>query len=113
YRARLKTRPVRAVYQSTVDARLRVIDKEQGGRGDAVNAGVNIAHYPWVCRVDADSVLQRDSLMLIVAPLLEDPTVVACGGTIRRANGCKSQDGPFVAAALPTGLPVLFPGIAY
>ena len=113
YRARLKTRPVRAVYQSTVDSRLRVIDKEQGGRGDAVNAGVNIAHYPWVCRVDADSVLQRDSLMLIVAPLLEDPTVVACGGTIRVANGCKSQDGLFVEADLPKGPLVLFQVIEY
>lgn len=113
YRARLKTRPVRAIYQSTVDPRLRVIDKEQGGRGDAVNAGVNIAHYPWVCRVDADSILQRDSLMLIVEPLLEDPTVVACGGTIRVANGCKSQDGLFVEADLPNSPLVLFQVIEY
>jgi len=113
YRARLKTRPVRAIYQSTVDPRLRVIDKEHGGRGDAVNAGVNIAHYPWVCRVDADSILQRDSLMLIVEPLLEDPTVVASGGTIRVANGCRSQDGLFVEADLPKRPLVLFQVVEY
>lgn len=113
YRARLATRPVRAIYQSTVDPRLRVVDKEQGGRGDAVNAGVNIAHYPWVCRVDADSILQRDSLMLIVEPLLEDPTVVASGGTIRVANGCRSKDGLFVEADLPRKPLVLFQVIEY
>lgn len=113
YRARLTTRPVHAIYQSTIDACLRVVDKEHGGRGDAVNAGVNIAHYPWICRVDADSILQRDSLMLIVEPLLENPTVVACGGTIRVANGCRSADGVFVEADLPGRPLVLFQVIEY
>jgi cellulose synthase/poly-beta-1,6-N-acetylglucosamine synthase-like glycosyltransferase len=113
YRARLKTQPVRAVYQSKLEPRLRVIDKENGGRGDAVNAGANAAHYPWICRVDADSILQRDSLMLIVQPLLEDPAVVACGGTIRVANGCKSEDGLFIEAGLPSKPLVLFQVIEY
>lgn len=113
YRARLKTQPVRAVYQSAVEPRMRVVDKENGGRGDAVNAGVNIAHYPWVCRVDADSILQRDSLMLIVEPLLDDATVIASGGTIRVANGCKSRDGLFLEAGLPRKPLVLFQVIEY
>jgi len=113
YRARIHTKPVRAVYHSTVDPRLRVVDKENGGRGDAVNAGINIARYPWVCRVDADSILQKDSLMLIVQPLLEDPTVVACGGTVRVANGCKSKDGIFIEAELSTKPLVLFQIVEY
>lgn len=113
YRTRLRTKAVRAVYHSTVDPRLRVVDKVNGGRGDAVNAGVNIARYPWVCRVDADSILQRDSLMLIVQPLLEDPTVVACGGTVRVANGCKSKDGIFVEADLSRKPLVLFQIVEY
>lgn len=113
YRARIHTKSVRAVYHSTVDPRLRVIDKENGGRGDAVNAGINIARYPWVCRVDADSILQKDSLMLIVQPLLEDPTVVACGGTVRVANGCKSKDGIFAEAALSKNPLVLFQIVEY
>ncbi len=113
YRGRIRTRPVRAVYHSTVDPRLRVVDKENGGRGDAVNAGINIARYPWVCRVDADSILQKDSLMLIVQPLLEDPTVVACGGTVRVANGCKSKDGIFIEADLSRKPLVLFQIVEY
>lgn len=113
YRARLRTKAVRAVYHSTLDPRLRVVDKENGGRGDAVNAGINIARYPWVCRVDADSILQKDSLMLIVQPLLEDPTVVACGGTVRVANGCKSKNGIFAEADLSRNPLVLFQTVEY
>jgi len=37
--------------------------------------------------VDAIPILAADSLMLIVEPLLEDPTVVACGGNDSRRNG--------------------------
>jgi len=113
YRNRIHTKPVRAVYHSTIDPRLRVVDKENGGRGDAVNAGINIARYPWFCRVDADSILQKDSLLLIVQPLIEDPTVVACGGTIRVANGCKSKDGIFVEADLSRKPLVLFQIVEY
>ncbi len=113
YRARLGTKPVRAVYHSTIDPRLRVVDKENGGRGDAVNAGINIARYPWVCRVDADSILQKDSLLLLVQPLLEDPAVVACGGTVRVANGCKSEDGIFIEAELSRKPLVLFQIVEY
>lgn len=113
YRARIQTESVRAIYHSTVNPRLRVIDKENGGRGDAVNAGINIARYPWVCRVDADSILQKDSLMLIVQPLLEDPSVVACGGTVRVANGCKSKNGIFLEADLSRKPLVLFQIIEY
>ncbi len=113
YRNRIRTKPVRAVYHSTADPRLRVVDKENGGRGDAVNAGINIARYPWFCRVDADSILQKDSLLLIVQPLLEDPTVVACGGTVRVANGCKSKDGIFIEADLSRKPLVLFQIVEY
>jgi cellulose synthase/poly-beta-1,6-N-acetylglucosamine synthase-like glycosyltransferase len=113
YRNRIPSKHVRAVYHSTIDPRLRVIDKENGGRGDAVNAGINIARYPWFCRVDADSILQKDSLLLIVQPLLEDPTVVACGGTVRVANGCKSKDGIFIEADLSRKPLVLFQIVEY
>lgn len=113
YRNRIYTEHVRAVYHSTVDPRLRVVDKENGGRGDAVNAGINISRYPWFCRVDADSILQKDSLLLLVQPLLEDSTVVACGGTVRVANGCKSKDGIFIEADLSRKPLVLFQIVEY
>jgi cellulose synthase/poly-beta-1,6-N-acetylglucosamine synthase-like glycosyltransferase len=103
-RDRLPCRPIRAVYASSTYPNLRVIDKENGGKADALNAGINLARYRLFCCMDADSVLQRDSLSRIVQPFLEDPRTVACGGTIRVANGCRVRDGSLISAGLPRSL---------
>jgi cellulose synthase/poly-beta-1,6-N-acetylglucosamine synthase-like glycosyltransferase len=103
YRVSLPTRPVRGIYRAARFPTLRVIDKENGGKADALNAGTNAARCPLVCVVDADSVLQRDSLQRIVRPLMEDPTIVACGGTIRPANGCRVSEGFMERVDLPRG----------
>ncbi len=101
FRIRLATKPVRAVYHSITHSGLRVIDKENGGKADALNAGINGSRYPLFCGLDADSVLQRDSLQRVVLPFLEDARTVACGGIIRVANGCQVTDGFLVRAGLP------------
>jgi len=101
YRISIPTRPVRAIYRAARFPTLRVIDKENGGKADALNAATNAARCPLVCVVDADSVLQRDSLQRIVRPLLGDPTVVAAGGTIRLANGCRVSEGFVEKVDLP------------
>jgi len=101
YRDRLATRPVRGIYRSRVHPQLRVLDKVNGGKADSLNAGLNGARNPLFCGIDADSILQRDSLERVVQPFLEDPTVVATGGVIRIANGCQVRGGFLVAAGLP------------
>lgn len=101
YRARLQTKPVRGIYHSTVFPNLRVIDKENGGKADSLNAGINVSRYPLFCAVDADSVLQRDSLERVAKPFLEDPSVIACGGSIRIANGCQISGGFLEKVDLP------------
>lgn len=113
YRARIATQPVWAIYRSTTQPNLRIIDKDNGGRGDAVNAGINAARYPLFCCVDADSLLQKNSIHLIVQPFLEDPAVVASGGTVRVANDCETRDGLFVRARLSRNPVVLFQIIEY
>jgi cellulose synthase/poly-beta-1,6-N-acetylglucosamine synthase-like glycosyltransferase len=86
---------VRGLYRSDVDVRLLVVDKESGGsKADAVNAGVNAATSPYVCVVDADSVLERDALLRIMVPVLADPDrVVAAGGIVRVLNGSELEAG--------------------
>lgn len=94
YRQRVPCKPVSGVYRSLRYPSLRVIDKENGGsKADAMNAGINACRYPIFCAVDADSVLELDSLRRAVRPFIEDPDVVAAGGTVRIANGCKVRGG--------------------
>jgi len=94
---------VRGLYRSDVDPRLMVVDKEPGGsKADAVNAGLNAATSPYVCVVDADSVLERDALMRIMVPVLTDPKrVVSAGGIVRVLNGAKVEGGRVSRIRLP------------
>jgi cellulose synthase/poly-beta-1,6-N-acetylglucosamine synthase-like glycosyltransferase len=103
YRVSIPTQRIRAIYRSVRHPNLRVIDKENGGKSDALNAGLNAARFPLYCAVDADSVLQRDSLFRVVRPFLEDPATIACGGTVRVANGCTVSEGFLREVGMPRG----------
>ena len=114
YRSRVPCAQVRGVYRSTHVTNLRVVDKENGGsKADASNAGINICGYPLVCVVDADSVLQPDSLRRVVRPFLEDPTTVAVGGTVRISNGCKIRQGFMEKIRLPRNFLALVQVVEY
>ena len=95
--------PVRGLYRSELDGRLLIIDKESGGsKADAVNAGLNAATSPYVCVVDADSVLERDALLRIMVPIMADPKrIVAVGGIIRVLNGSAIEGGHLKRVRLP------------
>ena len=104
YRRSLPCQEIRGIYRSTRHPNLRVIDKLNGGKADALNAGINSARYPLFCAVDADSILQRDALKRVVQPFLEEPRTIAAGGTIRIANGCEFSGGFLVHVGLPRQL---------
>jgi cellulose synthase/poly-beta-1,6-N-acetylglucosamine synthase-like glycosyltransferase len=103
YIPQAESAPVRGLYRSEVNASLLVIDKEAGGsKADAVNAGLNAATSPYVCVVDADSVLERDALLRIMFPIMADPKrVVAVGGIIRVLNGSEIEGGHLTRVRLP------------
>ena len=113
YRSRLATQTIRQVYRSTRYPNVRVIDKENGGKADSLNAGINASRYPLFCVVDADSILQRNSLQRIVFPFLEDQRVVAAGGTVRVANGCKVSGGFLQEIGLPGNILALLQVVEY
>ncbi len=113
YRRRIPTAEVRGVYRSTRYPNVRVIDKVNGGKADSLNAGINVSRYPLVCGVDADSILQRDSLAKVTEPFLRDPTVVAAGGTVRVANGCTVSGGFLTSVGLPKNIWALFQVVEY
>jgi cellulose synthase/poly-beta-1,6-N-acetylglucosamine synthase-like glycosyltransferase len=113
YRDRLATKRLRGVYRSAALPNLRVLDKENGGKADALNAGINAARYPLFCALDADSILERDSLERVLQPFLDDPTVIAAGGTVRPANGCQVRGGFLVRAGVPRNLLALLQIVEY
>ena len=113
YRKRLKTKTVRGIFQSTRHPNLRVVDKENGGKADALNTAINISRYPLFCSVDADSILQRNSLHRITYPFMEDQRVVAVGGTVRVANGCTVSDCFLKEIRVPSNLLALFQVVEY
>ena len=101
-RGTLATAPIRATYASRTHHEVRVVDKENGGKADALNAGINAARYPYFCAIDADAMLEPDALLRVAKPILDDPRlVVATGGIVRIANGCRIEHGQVVEVGLP------------
>jgi cellulose synthase/poly-beta-1,6-N-acetylglucosamine synthase-like glycosyltransferase len=81
--------------------RLVVVRKENSGRSDSINVGINAAIETLVVFIDADSILDPDALISVTKPFADDPTrVVATGGVVRAVNGCKIVDGRMVAVRL-------------
>ena len=102
FRRSLATRPVRGIHRSPLHPRLTVVDKVNGGKADALNAGLNVSRYPLFCAVDSDSLLEKDALLKVVRPFIEDPErTVGAGGVIRLSNGCEIRDGQVVKVGLP------------
>lgn len=87
YRRAIETMPVRAVYRSVRHPNLLVVDKANGGKADALNAALNLARFPLICAVDADSLLDAEALLRASRLFVEDERVVALGGTVRPLNG--------------------------
>jgi cellulose synthase/poly-beta-1,6-N-acetylglucosamine synthase-like glycosyltransferase len=82
--------------------RLMVVRKENSGRSEAVNLGINAATEPLVAMIDADSILEPDALLRVTKPFSDDPIrVVAAGGTIRPANGSRVVSGRIVGVRMP------------
>ena len=92
---------IKAVYFSRVEPRLVLVDKENGGKADAQNAGARVARYANICMVDADTLLDKDCLHNFAVRLTAEPNLVAMGGMVRVANGCRIKNGEIVKAGMP------------
>jgi cellulose synthase/poly-beta-1,6-N-acetylglucosamine synthase-like glycosyltransferase len=111
--ADISTQPVREVYRSRWHPNLWLVDKENGGKADALNAGLRYCETPLFCAIDMDSLVERDALVRVVWPFLEDRHTVAAGGVIRIANGCRVEDGIVRRVVLPRNLLARFQVLEY
>jgi cellulose synthase/poly-beta-1,6-N-acetylglucosamine synthase-like glycosyltransferase len=93
-RKQIETKPIKRIYQSKLLPYLYLVDKDNGGKADALNVGLNISHFPYVCSLDGDSVLESDAFLKVMKPIIDsNEEVIASGGSIRIANGCEIENG--------------------
>ena len=104
FRKQLPCKTVKGIYESSSFPNLMMVDKENGGKADALNAGINASKFPLICSLDADSILEADVLLKIVRPFVEDHKTVAAGGSVRIANGCEIFNGRIKKIGLPNTL---------
>jgi cellulose synthase/poly-beta-1,6-N-acetylglucosamine synthase-like glycosyltransferase len=110
----LQTAAPRGLYRSISDTRIVVLDKENGGcKADASNAGINAASGTLVLVIDADTVIEKDSLARAVLPFLEDPSTLAVGCTIALTNGCQIDLGRVSVVGMPRNWLARFQVIEY
>ena len=99
---RIRCQPLESVYETRqYKVPITLVRKKNGGKADALNMGINVSKYPYFLCLDADSILQHDSLEKIVRPVLEDDNVVAVGGAVRPSNGADIENGRVVRYRMP------------
>jgi len=109
----VECKEIRGVYGSFVVPNLVIVDKLNGGKADALNAGINLSRYPLFCGIDADCIIEKNALLRIVKPFLIHEETIAVGGIIRIANGCTIKEGKLLEAKLPRSAIVRFQIIEY
>ncbi len=110
---KLRHEPIRGQYVSRNNPNLFIIDKENGGKSDALNAGINASRYPLFCSMDADSLLENDALLRASKLFVEDREVVATGGIIRVLNGSTVKNGKITEVKSPKRLIECFQSVEY
>ncbi|WP_225587030.1 glycosyltransferase family 2 protein [Algoriphagus sp. Y33] len=117
YFEEIPAQPVRGIYKSKNLSynRLVIIDKENGGKADALNAGINVSSKELLACIDVDCILSSESITRMVRPFMEETNrqVIAVGGAIGIANNCDVQDGTVTTYRAPETLLGRFQVIEY
>ncbi len=108
----IKTAPIKNIYEAH-NGKLILIDKQNGGKSDAINAAINIADGTYLCTIDADSILDSAALTNVVAPLARDKSVFVSGGQVALSNGLLIKKNKIEHARMPRHLLVLFQILEY
>jgi len=105
YNEKVPTKNVRGLYKSNIGSwkKLIVVDKENGGKADAINVGINVSQNDIFACIDVDCIIEQDGLLKMIKPFLEqtDKKVIASGGVVRIANSCIIEDGKIATVILP------------
>lgn len=100
---KVKSKQEKAIYETQVNnIHITLISKENGGKGDSLNMGINASRFPYFICIDADSFLQKDSLEKIVRPVFENPSIIAVGGLIQIAQSVEIKNSEIVKYKIPS-----------
>ena len=111
---KLQTMPILGIYASKSLPKLLVVDKINGGKADTLNAGINLSDKEFFCGIDADSLLESDSLIKLTSQMLDSPAeAVALGGNIFPINGCTVDRGVLEEICLPQSRLARFQTVEY
>lgn len=110
---KIPTQEIHGVYYNPDYPNLYYIDKENGGKSDSLNAGINLAQYPLFACLDADSRIERDALLVLGSEFLKDTTTVVAGGFVRIANGSVIENGEWKRFDLPKRMVERFQIVEY
>lgn len=114
YKKIIETKDIKNIYISNKDPRLKIIDKENGGKADALNAGINISKYPYFGSIDADTILEKDSYLKVMVPVIDNPNnVIATGGIVGVINGCKVNENRIEEIKYPKNILAAFQVVEY
>lgn len=89
---KLDFEPISAVYCSRLHSNIFVIDKKNGGKADALNAGIACSRAEYVITLDADCMLKYDAIS-IMNDVFEDEKIIAAGGTVHIIQGVQYLRG--------------------
>ena len=114
----IETKNVRNIYKSTnaAYANLIFVDKENGGKADALNTGINISRSELFLAIDVDCIIEHDAILRMVKPFLEEDNnkrVIAAGGVVRVANSCEIKEGRVVKVNYPKNIWAKFQVLEY
>lgn len=93
-RRSIASKPWSSVYEADIDhIKVTLINKENGGKADALNVGINASSFPLFVAMDADSILQANALKRIVYHFIKSEKTIVVGGNVKVGNNCTLKNG--------------------
>lgn len=114
YRHEFRDGKIHGVYISTRYPNVSVINKSGLRKAGALNAGLNFAHYKYICNIDADTVLEPDALLKVMAHIQKNPEkIIGAGSYFGLLNGLKIKDGKIVQRSFSYNPIVAYQNLEY
>ena len=108
----LKTKKIKNFFFDK-NKKLIAIDKENGGKADSINTGINFSTKKYICTIDADSILDSQALRKVIEPFISNPNTFVSGGQLAASNDVVIKHNKVVSSRMPRNIWVLWQIIEY